>query len=264
MTSRDMTKYTSSLASAPGHTQLDLPGGLTTDPSGPEVAPANPSPSPVGGRGSMIHGIYGLTSIASSVHPGPLSSWESKLRERLVMLGSLEWDLTWRRKSMPGGRSISRLAASVRRTSGAGCTGWPTPDASVAQDGERPETWLARRKRLKQTANNGNGCGTPLAMAVQPEICGWRTPTVQSPNAMRGKGQDMTKRLEQGHTVNLQDEAYTLAHSGTPGNSSDPTRKASTGALNPEFVCWLQGFPPEWLNSAPSATRSARNLRRKS
>jgi hypothetical protein len=46
-------------------------------------------------------------------------------------------------------------------------TQWPTPDAMVAQDGESPETWLARREKLKQTANNGNGCGTPLAMAMQ-------------------------------------------------------------------------------------------------
>ena len=53
---------------------------------------------------------------------------------------------------------------------------WPTPDANAFQDGESPETWLARRERLKQTANNGNGCGTPLAMAVQlPE--NWTTPT---------------------------------------------------------------------------------------
>ena len=35
------------------------------------------------------------------------------------------------------------------------------------QLGETPHTWLARRERLKATHQNGNGCGTPLAMAVQ-------------------------------------------------------------------------------------------------
>lgn len=58
---------------------------------------------------------------------------------------------------------------------------WPTPDASVAQDGETPGTWLARREKLKATHQNGNGCGTPLSMAAQlfgtPDISRrWPTP----------------------------------------------------------------------------------------
>ena len=43
----------------------------------------------------------------------------------------------------------------------------PTPSAIVANDGETTETWLARRERVKLTANNGNGMGTPLSIAVQ-------------------------------------------------------------------------------------------------
>jgi hypothetical protein len=49
---------------------------------------------------------------------------------------------------------------------------WPTPDASVAQDGETASTWLERRRKLKEKGYNGNGCGTPLTMAVQL----WPTP----------------------------------------------------------------------------------------
>ena len=52
----------------------------------------------------------------------------------------------------------------------------PTPSASVANDGEGPDTWLARRERVKLTANNGNGMGMPLTIAVQ------LLPTVKASN----------------------------------------------------------------------------------
>lgn len=44
--------------------------------------------------------------------------------------------------------------------------------------------------------------------------------------------------------------------------SSEQTEKR--GALNPEFVSWLMGYPPEWLSCAPSETRSIRGRRRNS
>jgi hypothetical protein len=43
---------------------------------------------------------------------------------------------------------------------------WPTPAASVANDGESVETWEARRQRNLLTGNNGNGMGTPLTIAA--------------------------------------------------------------------------------------------------
>jgi hypothetical protein len=169
-------------------------------------------------------------------------------------------------------------------------TGWPTPDASVAQDGEKPETWLARRERLKEAADNGNGCGTPLAMAVQPEICGWGTPRVTTNSGIpcpehTGKGSRLedqaaqlagwctpttpsggqinrdgttiTGRRPDGSkaTVTLKDQAQQV--SGTPGNSSDQTRKENSGglgALNPNFVAWLMmgDLWPEIMACAPS------------
>jgi hypothetical protein len=42
---------------------------------------------------------------------------------------------------------------------------------------------------------------------------------------------------------------------------SEPTEKP--GALNPEFVSWLMGFPPEWDACAPTAMPSSRKSRRK-
>lgn len=43
---------------------------------------------------------------------------------------------------------------------------WPTPSASVSQDGESPATWLKRREELKQKHINGNGAGMPLTIAA--------------------------------------------------------------------------------------------------
>ena len=47
--------------------------------------------------------------------------------------------------------------------------------------------------------------------------------------------------------------------------ASGPTTKPSPGgALNPEFVSWLMGYPPEWLNCAPLAMPSSRKSSAKS
>lgn len=62
---------------------------------------------------------------------------------------------------------------------------WPTPSASVANDGESPETWHARAAKLKLKHGNGNGAGLLLTVAsVQ-----WPTP-----NAHDGRrpGADLT------------------------------------------------------------------------
>jgi hypothetical protein len=43
----------------------------------------------------------------------------------------------------------------------------PTPSAGNFNDGESPESWEARRQRNLAKGINGNGQGTPLAMAVR-------------------------------------------------------------------------------------------------
>ena len=108
--------------------------------------------------------------------------------------------------------------------------GWPTPTGSVAQLGERPETWLARRERLKITANNGNGAGMPLTIAVQM----WPTPTA---------------RL--GEQRGAQAKRY---HNPARSNDLDDAVAATgiTGQLNPTWVEWLMGFPIGWTVCEPS------------
>jgi hypothetical protein len=59
-----------------------------------------------------------------------------------------------------------------------------TPDANAMNDGETPETFLARAAKLKAIHGNGNGAGMPLA--VQSAM--WTTPQAHDVTA-RGSGQ---------------------------------------------------------------------------
>ncbi len=60
---------------------------------------------------------------------------------------------------------------------------------------------------------------------------------------------------------------------GTSSSSTDASTGKSEGVLNPEFSCWLMGYPQEWLQSCPtpeqvrskrSQMRSSRKSRRNS
>lgn len=66
---------------------------------------------------------------------------------------------------------VTRYGRTGLADRGHGSTGpvtlLPTPDASVANDGEEPSSWLARREVVKLTARNGNGMGMPLAIAAK-------------------------------------------------------------------------------------------------
>lgn len=69
--------------------------------------------------------------------------------------------------SMRNGQLFERRTWA-RPTDGNACSSLlPTPNATVANDGESPATWLARAANLAAKHNNGNGAGTPLAIAVQ-------------------------------------------------------------------------------------------------
>lgn len=132
MTSTASRSAISSRVAGSGRSRRALLDGMMLDLFGPEAAPASPSPPPAKAGEPMIQGICGRTFIASSVPAGPLSSWESRLRERLGMVGSTESALIWRQKITPAGASISRLAPSTRHTNGTGSTGSHCPTPSVA------------------------------------------------------------------------------------------------------------------------------------
>jgi hypothetical protein len=89
--------------------------------------------------------------------------------------------------------------------------------------------------------------GQPLpAMAFQST---WLTPSASEDAAgtVNGKMQRMLTHQ---------------AKEAQPIGGSDQTAKR--GQLSPEFVCWLMGYPAEWMQFASSATQSTRARRRSS
>lgn len=111
---------------------------------------------------------------------------------------------------------------------------WPTPAASLPQDGETPETFLARRESLREKGINGNGCGTPLSIEAQL----WATPTARD-----GKDGYLVSTATPTNRL-LGRQVLTTRPAGADGSSG-------SRALNPRFVEALMGWPPGWSEAHP-------------
>ena len=199
------------------------------------------------------------------------------------MAGSTECSLIWREKVTPAGRSIFRLAPSMRRTSGSGSTGspWPTPISNDATgsthcygpmqaNGERKiflklpgaaqATWptptAVNRVRDEETMakcaafrlRNANQKTVPLYLGEVVE----QTATLPTPTTRDGKNGSFCPNVP------------TNALLGRTVWTGDQAQTEKRGALNPAFVCWLMGFPIAWDDCGASVTPLSRRSQRKS
>jgi len=241
--SRATRNVTSSPGTRAGRSRSDKRDGKTTAPSGPAPAPVSHSHLLADIAEQPIQGTFGQTSVDSFAAAGPLSSWENRLRARLAMVGSTEFNLIWRRKVTPAGRSISRLAASTRRTSATGSSGrqnlagWITPLANDARPGH------LHRYTRPDGRNNLNDDAVAITASVA--ISSWPTPTSLS----------FVTSHQPGNSRNLNAiRAIAVATHGKTGRSSVPIPKetiVASGSLNTEFVAWLMGVPVAVLRCAP-------------
>lgn len=124
---------------------------------------------------------------------------------------------------------------------------WPTP------------TSLAPTKNGNNEAGNSAGL---VAIRKHAVAATWGTPSAQEPGgsaemALARKHKAIANGAKMGAAVTH------LSHQIPSSNgSSEQTEKR--GALNPEFVSWLMGYPPEWLSCAPSEMPSTSGRRRRS
>ena len=233
---------TFSPASADGPMQPDLLDGLMSGLCGREVVRAKAKAAQASGLAKTTRDTSGRRGSRLSKPADPLSSWESRLRERLQRIGSTECVLTWKTSATPCKRPLSRLVPSMRPTGETDFGLYATP---ATRDYRFPNA-------LPLAERGGGKKGEQLPNQVAHKILGlWGSPKYSDYRP------GLASRAMTSDRVNLNDQTHGAVQDG----SWVPTGKP--GGLNPAFVSWLMGFPPEWVSCAPSATLSCRKLRPK-
>ena len=184
--------------------------------------------------------------------------------------------------AMPDGSKVTvGLSAAVKMQAAM----WPTPTAQP--DGKTPDAHLAMKKRMGERDGSNANRTAITDLQVMAKACTlWPTPTAScttgagtqgragglnlqtaalwsTPTATDGsRGNQPARPWDTGVPLSQQ-VAEPAAAFGTEPDTS-PAQTEKPGALNPEFVFWLMGYPPEWLSCAPAETRSSRKSQRKS
>lgn len=123
LTSKDSAKCISLPGFQDGPTPCASPESPMTDLFGQALVPASPSPAQESKKVVPTIATSGRICPGSSASAALTSFLVSRLAALLPTDGSMEYQMTWKRKVTPSGRSYSQLAASGRRTSGSGCGG---------------------------------------------------------------------------------------------------------------------------------------------
>ena len=132
----------------------------------------------------------------------------------------------------------------------------PTPQAVMVDNlnsaipDENEDTWVLRQQ-------SGKVSTPPLSLAVKmlptPQSRDWKD-TGQNVDWEKVKNKSKLSGYVMFPTPSANEDA-----AGTPegnmqkmlGNCPE-VRNQGEGSLNPEWVCWLMGFPPGWLNPMES------------
>jgi hypothetical protein len=98
-------------------------------------------------------------------------------------------------------------------------TCWPTPGASLPNDGESPATWRARQVAHKARGINGNGMGVPLAIVAQEAMAPhWPTANTRDA-ASAGRHSTTTGVMHPGTTLTDAARLWPTAQAHDTGRS---------------------------------------------
>ena len=168
------------------------------------------------------------------------------------------WDMTSRETGMASlGFRLCRLSQSEVSTGETGCGSsqgaemWPT---STTRDWKGSYTQEAMIRKDGKTREDLLPTVAEMHNGTQPERPAelWTAATVDDANNVSRASGEFKSLVRDAN-----------CQTGPPPSSNaEPT--ASRGQLNPDFVCWLMGYPAGWLNYADSATPLSRKSPRKS
>jgi hypothetical protein len=208
----------------------------------------------------MMTATSGRNLCGSWLNSGPLGSLEKMLLGTSAWVSMTCW-LTWKPKTTPQGRLLFQLAPSVHRTDGTGSGLWPTATTSPGRPCEG-NVRLLRAKVLRgelteqEAAQMLNGKSPMAAQGKIPAM--WPTPRA---NKIGGASSERFRpTLLQ--AVKMWPTPSASMHKGS--SPASLTRKSGRdlnndrldhaamatdgGAMNPEWVEWLMGFPAGWTS----------------
>ena len=203
--------------------------------------------------------VCGSSSRESFANYDPeSSSWRTSQRS---LLGDwTPFSEAFPKRGMMRSGLMSALPMSERRTDASDSSSsrggsWPTPAAMMPNDSEDPQEWLARAALLKEKHHNGNGAGTPLAVAVK--LAQWPTARASDGLLMGGVGANHSATLVSAVKMYPTPTAMDWQNRGPSSSQQGLAQvvgKAST--LSPAWVERLMGFPDGWTSpptDGPSA-----------